>query len=93
MAKDNGKVPRLQTERKVTKVGNSFGIILPPEVMEHLNIKQGGNAHFELDEDGKVIIRKSQSLILPKGIDAEFLIMVDEMISEYDETFKELVDR
>jgi antitoxin MazE len=81
-----------QVERKVTKVGNSLGVTLPLEVLEHLKIGQGDEVCFDL-ADGHVIIKKKQKLKLPKGIDADFLEKMSDMITEYDKTFKGLVNR
>lgn len=79
-------------ERKVTKIGNSLGVTFPPEVLEHLGVGQGDEVRFDL-EDGHVIIKKKANLKLPKGIDEEFLNQMNDMINEYDKTFKGLVDR
>lgn len=81
-----------QMERKVTKIGNSLGVTLPPEVLKHLGIVQGDEVCFDLGSD-QVIIKKKANLQLPKGIDEEFLNQMSDMIREYDKTFKGLVDR
>lgn len=81
-----------EMERKVTKIGNSLGVTIPQEVLEHLGISQGDVVHFAI-ENGQVIIRKKANLRLPKGIDEEFLEQMNDMINEYDQTFKNLVDR
>jgi len=81
-----------EVERKVTKIGNSLGVTFPQEVLEHLGIVQGDEVRFEV-VDGQVIIKKKANLKLPKGIDAEFLEQMSDMINEYDKTFKGLVDR
>ncbi|SDN05008.1 AbrB/MazE/SpoVT family DNA-binding domain-containing protein [Bacillus sp. OK048] len=85
-------VVKEQMERKVTRVGNSLGITLPQEVLEHLQIAQGDEVRFDL-ADGHVTIKKKADLKLPKGVDAEFLQQMNDMINEYDETFKGLVNR
>ncbi|OXT15245.1 hypothetical protein B9K06_22300 [Bacillus sp. OG2] len=80
-------------ERKVTSVGNSLGVTFPAEVLDHLKLKKGDKIAFDL-EDGSVKIQKARKApSLPKGIDAEFLEMMGEMIEEYDETFKGLAKR
>ena len=81
-----------EVERKVTRIGNSLGVTFPQEVLEHLGIKQGDEVRFDL-ADGKVTIKKKANLKLPKGIDEEFLEQMNDMINEYDKTFKGLVDR
>jgi antitoxin MazE len=81
-----------EVERKVTRIGNSLGVTFPQEVLEHLKVKQGDEVKFEL-APGSVSIKKKSAMKLPKGIDEEFLEQMNEMISDYDETFKGLVNR
>ena len=81
-----------EVERKVTKIGNSLGVTFPQEVLEHLGIGQGDVVRFEI-VDGQVTIKKKVNLKLPKGIDEEFLEQMNDMINEYDQTFRNLVDR
>ncbi|RFU66808.1 AbrB/MazE/SpoVT family DNA-binding domain-containing protein [Bacillus sp. V59.32b] len=81
-----------QVERKVTKVGNSLGVTFPAEVLEHLNVKQGDQVSFHF-EQGAVKIEKARKVPLPKGIDNNFLDLMNDMINEYDETFKGLAKR
>ena len=42
---------------------------------------------------GKVSIKKEKHITLPEGIDEEFLEQMNEMMKEYNETFKGLVNR
>ncbi|MCM2535942.1 AbrB family transcriptional regulator [Neobacillus pocheonensis] len=81
-----------EVERKVTKIGNSLGVTFPQEVLEHLGVYQGDEVSFHL-ENGYVSIKKKVNIKLPKGIDQEFLDQMNDMINEYDKTFKGLVDR
>lgn len=81
-----------EVERKVTRIGNSLGVTFPQEVLEHLGISQGDEVRFDLS-NGKVMISKKKNIKLPKGIDEEFLEQMNEMIMEYDQTFKGLKDR
>jgi antitoxin MazE len=81
-----------EVERKVTRIGNSLGVTFPQEVLEHLGISQGDAVRFEI-VNGQVTIKKKINLKLPKGIDEEFLEQMNDMINEYDQTFKNLVDR
>ncbi len=81
-----------EVERKVTKIGNRLGVTFPQEVLEHLGISQGDEVCFEI-VNGQVTIKKKTNLKLPKGIDAEFLEQMNDMMNEYDQTFKNLVDR
>ncbi|MCL6572698.1 MAG: AbrB family transcriptional regulator [Bacillus sp. (in: Bacteria)] len=81
-----------EVERKVTKIGNSLGVTLPQVVLEHLGLMQGDEVRFDLS-NGHVSIKKKPNLKLPKWIDEEFLEQMNDMINEYDQTFKGLKDR
>lgn len=81
-----------EVERKVTRIGNSLGVTFPQEVLEHLGIAQGDEVRFDL-ANGHVTIKKKATIKLPKGIDEKFLEEMNDMINEYDQTFKGLVDR
>lgn len=51
--------------KKVTKWGNSKGILLPSLVLENLNLSEGDEVEF-IFENGKVILQnKSEQLDIP----------------------------
>lgn len=63
--------------KKVTKWGNSKGILLPTTVLENLNLSEGSEVEF-LFEDGKIILRnKSEQLDIPN-------YDLDELLKEYE---------
>lgn len=81
-----------QIERKVTKIGNSIGITLPPEVLRQVGIARGDDVQVEV-KDGKIILQKKEHLQLPDGVDAEFMGILNDVVKEHDKAFKGLVDR
>lgn len=44
-------------ERKVTKIGNSIGITLPPDLLREAGISYGDDVQLEA-KDGKIILQK-----------------------------------
>ncbi|RXT08168.1 AbrB/MazE/SpoVT family DNA-binding domain-containing protein [Ammoniphilus sp. CFH 90114] len=78
--------------RKVTKVGNSLGITFPAEMLKKANITLGDDIEIEY-KDGEIILKKSQKVNLPEGVDAEFMELLNEVIKEHDEAFRGLVDK
>lgn len=63
--------------KKVTKWGNSKGILLPTTVLENLNLSEGSEVEF-IFEDGKIILRnKSEQLDIPN-------YDLDELLKEYE---------
>jgi putative addiction module antidote len=81
-----------QFERKVTKVGNSFGITLPNELLKQVGLVQGDDVQVEVI-DGKIVLRKKEHIKLPEGVDAQFMDLLNDVIQEHDRAFKGLVDR
>ncbi|WNF35268.1 AbrB/MazE/SpoVT family DNA-binding domain-containing protein [Bacillaceae bacterium IKA-2] len=79
-------------ERKVTKIGNSFGITLPADLLKQVGLYHGDDVQIEV-KDGKIILRKKEQLQLPEGVDAEFMDILNDVIKEHDKAFKGLVDR
>lgn len=88
-------MPKVKVERKITKIGNSLGLTLPQEVLEHIAVKQGDEVSFQFEDGGKVSIKKNVSLDFDglEGIDQDFLDGMKELFTDYDKTLKNLVDR
>ncbi|MFT8871906.1 MAG: AbrB/MazE/SpoVT family DNA-binding domain-containing protein [Sporolactobacillus sp.] len=80
-------------ERKIFKMGNSYGSTYPREVLDHLNVKPGDEITFENMSDGTVIIKKREAISLPDGIDAAFMTMVNDIVRDNDAVFRGLVNR
>ena len=81
-----------QFERKVTKIGNSFGITLPNELLRQVGLAHGDDVQLET-KDGKIVLRKKEKITLPDGVDAEFMDVLHDVIKEHDKAFKGLVNR
>ncbi|MFC5714405.1 AbrB/MazE/SpoVT family DNA-binding domain-containing protein [Thalassorhabdus alkalitolerans] len=79
-------------ERKVTKIGNSLGVTFPTELLKRLGVTHGDDVFIE-EQDGAIVIRKSQKVQLPKGVSDDFFDTLDKNMKQYDETMKGLVDR
>ena len=63
--------------KKVTKWGDSKGILLPTTVLENLNLSEGSEVEF-IFEDGKIVLRnKSDQLDIPN-------YDLDELLKEYE---------
>lgn len=82
---------RFQT-RKITQIGNSCGMTLSSEMLNHLKIKKGDEIQVEMEE-GKLILKKIQHTKYPEGISDDFFDVLNETIEKYDVTIKELKDR
>lgn len=83
----------MNLERKVVKFGNSLGSTFPKKVLNHLNVHQGDQIIYRLNDDGTVTIEKQTKVNLPHHIDLDFINTVSEVIDEYDEAIKKLAKR
>lgn len=79
-------------ERKITKIGNSYGVTLPKELLKEAGISYGENVQLELKE-GKIVLGKKEDVKLPGGVDSTFMDVLNDVIKEHDEAFKGLVDK
>ncbi|MEW5595921.1 AbrB/MazE/SpoVT family DNA-binding domain-containing protein [Peribacillus frigoritolerans] len=70
--------------RKLTKVGNSLGIMLPVEMLKTANFAFGDELEVEF-KGVKIILRKNKNVKLPKGVDAEFMEMLSDFIKKREE--------
>ncbi|MFB6802386.1 AbrB/MazE/SpoVT family DNA-binding domain-containing protein [Peribacillus butanolivorans] len=73
--------------RKLTKVGNSLGITFPVEMLKTANLAFGDELEVEFKGE-EIILRKNKNVKLPKGVDAEFMEMLSDVIKEHDEASK-----
>ena len=70
-----------KTTQKAIKIGTSRGVILPAKELKRLNV--GENDELEL------IVRKKQD----EATNAEVLLVADDIMSRYSDTFKNLANR
>lgn len=82
-------------ERKVTKIGNSYGVTFPPEILEFMNVKHGESIVFKCTKNGEVIIKKRPAVNLEgfEDINQEFLEGMQELFAKYDDTLRNLAKR
>ena len=77
----------IEVERKITKIGNSLGVTLPQEVLKHLNIKQGDEIKFQLEDNGNITVKKFTP------VDEDFLEGFKYAFENYDDALRNLADR
>lgn len=80
------------TERKITKIGNSYGITIPNDLLKQAGLEHGDDVVLEYTDDG-IKITKNRKVSLPEGISEDFFEVVQETMEAYDSTIKGLVDR
>lgn len=77
--------------RKICAIGNSYGISIPKDILEKLQLAAGAQVDVKLDEKARNIIIEPTSRELPyKTIDKEFASQVKDFISLYKPALREL---
>lgn len=79
-------------ERKITKIGNSYGITFPKELLKESGLSYGDNVEIEL-KDGEIKLHKKKEVELPEGLSTDFFKVLEENTKKHEETIEELVDR
>ncbi len=71
-------------ETKVRKIGNSYGIILPKEALQELNVSEGSALYITESKDSSVKISAKDPNF------AEVGSIIDDIIQRYPNTLSEL---
>lgn len=80
-------------KRKAKKTGSSIQATIPAPIVKKLNIVPGDNVVFKTRATGNIIIEKEETISDKLGVDADFLEVLTEGISEYHEALEDLVER
>ncbi len=84
----------LKLTQKSTKIGNSWGMIIPASVWKETGLKPGENLVLEVSEPGKLIILGKEEKIQKKAVARkDFENWVDQFLSEDAEILDELAIR
>ncbi|EKD96251.1 MAG: hypothetical protein ACD_24C00124G0002 [uncultured bacterium] len=74
--------------QKLTRIGNSVGIILPKQLLDTLNLDIGEELYIENVQDKIVMEREKTSAVSP-----EFLKIAENIGKKYKDAFKELANQ
>lgn len=84
----NNMYPHMKYIQKLTKIGNSAGVIIPSQILEKLGISIGTHLFVEQVQD-KLLIAKEDS----QGISPEFMKIAESLADRYGEAFEELAKK
>lgn len=80
-------------QRKISAIGNSYGVSIPKEILKKLHLKAGAHVEVNIDEnEGKIII-EPVSPTKYKAIDVEFVSQVNDFIKQYRPALKALAEK
>ncbi|MFD1067753.1 AbrB/MazE/SpoVT family DNA-binding domain-containing protein [Oceanobacillus locisalsi] len=78
--------------RKITKIGSSYGITIPLDILKEQGINPGDTVRVSA-KDGEISFKKSRSIELPDGISADFFETLESNVKKHEETVKGLIER
>lgn len=73
----------------VIPIGNSYGIIIPKQLMSQVGIKPGSVLTVQKDPNGNTLLL-SQNGKIKSSITPDFLRVLDNVNNQYGEAFKNL---
>jgi len=80
-----------KAERKITKIGNSYGVTIPVEVLKEAGVTAGDSVLVDV-QDGDIILRKNNTITLPKDVNPKFAEAMKRTIDRYENTLEKLRD-
>lgn len=78
-------------ERKIIKIGNSYGITLPNELLKKSGINYGDSVEISASKS-EISIQKKE-ITLSNAISPDFSDLLERNADKYQETIRDLVDR
>lgn len=79
--------------RKAKKTGNSIQATIPADIAKYLNIGEGDIILYKVNSKGEILLKKKETVSEKMGVNEEFLSILQEGMSEYNEALEDLVDR
>lgn len=77
--------------QKLIQIGNSVGVIIPQVFRSEAGLRPGDEVEVKL-KGNDVVLSKSKKE-LAGGVNAKFMKIVDEFITEHEDVLKELAKR
>ncbi|MCF6159611.1 MAG: AbrB/MazE/SpoVT family DNA-binding domain-containing protein [wastewater metagenome] len=80
--------------RKICIIGNSYGVSIPKEILEKLQLTPGTQVEVKVDEKAKkIIIEPSVRESFQDTVDKEFAAQVNDFIERYRPALKTLAEK
>ncbi len=74
----------MSIELKVRKIGNSYGVVLPKEALNHLKVEEGQSLYLTEAPEGSYRVAKAENEFRDQ------MAMAEDIIKRYRNTFREL---
>lgn len=76
--------------RKIRSIGNSYGVSIPKEILEKLQLTPGSQVEVKVDEKAKKIIIEPSVHKFFQDIDKRLVMQVNDFIERYRPALKTL---
>ena len=73
----------MEVERKIRKVGNSLGVLLPSDMLKEIGVKDGDTVFVSV-EDGEIKIRSNTKKDENDNFKKRVLKIIEEYMDEHD---------
>jgi antitoxin MazE len=73
----------MEEERKIRKIGNSLGILLPSEMLKKIGVENGDTVFVSL-ENGEIIIRNEDKKESNDQFKEKVLAIIEEYMDEHE---------
>jgi len=77
--------------QRLYRNGNSVAVTIPKQYLDELNLKEGSTVVVE--KKGSELSITAEKSTLAKDVDAKFMKMVDEFVTDHEDVLKELSNR
>lgn len=76
--------------RKIFRTGNSMVVSIPKDILDELQLSEGGDVSVELDMQQRQIVISPVEKAIARGIDETFARQVDDFIEKYRPALEKL---
>jgi putative addiction module antidote len=73
----------MEEERKIRKIGNSLGVLLPSEMLKRIGVENGDTVFVSL-ENGEIIIRNEDKKESNDKFKEKVLAIIEEYMEEHE---------
>jgi antitoxin MazE len=73
----------MEVERKIRKVGNSLGVLLPSDMLKEIGIENGDSVFVSV-VDGEIIIRSAAQKKMNDKFKEKVIAIIEEYMEEHD---------
>jgi len=92
MRKEREKIMQIY-KRKTKQTGSSIQATIPAEIARKLELEPGDTVVYKVNDNGKVLVEKNQTLSEELGVSEEFTQALHEGMDEYQQALELLVER